>query len=272
MNPADKFRKKVIAVQNKLASEILLILSALRVDDGSVLNVSQNYLIIDAVYDSMYALMKQAGYIDALRELAVALDEKKTILDAVFGKLIPDFNPIENSGTLAFNATKKEALRVLSEGAVKMQQTEFSKIMTESLGASTNYKDLVRTIKENISGSEAFGGRLESYAGTYARDSFSIAERSYSTAIANEFKLDWFRYVGGTIEDSREFCIERNDKVFHRSEIEAWVSEDWQGKNRATTTENIFNLCGGYNCIHTLVPISENQVPKEKIEEFANNN
>jgi hypothetical protein len=268
MNPADKFRKKVLSVQDKLAAELLLILSALRIDNGVVLNVAENYSLAQLVEERMYAILKKVGYVDALTELIQALDNRKGLIDAVFSSILPTFSPENNNGVLAFNATKREAIKVLANGAVEMQANEFGKIMSESISASSNYTDLVKNIRANITGSEEFGGRLESYAGTYARDSFSIAERSYSTAIANEFGLEWFVYSGGTIEDSRSFCVERDGKIFHKSEVEAWADEDWQGKNRSTDSSNIFNLCGGYNCIHTLVPIGADQVPEDKRKEF----
>lgn len=60
-------------------------------------------------------------------------------------------------------------------------------------------------------------------------------------------------YQGGLIQDSRQFCKERNNKVFTKAEIESWKELEWEGK-----PENYdpFINVGGTGCRHTLDWIS----------------
>jgi len=54
-------------------------------------------------------------------------------------------------------------------------------------------------------------------------------------------------------------------KVFTTEEVKEWASLDWQGKNPATNASNIFTLLGGYNCMHTLLPVSKERAKKLSI-------
>ena len=264
----ERFKKSVLAVQSKLSNEIVALLSGLATDAGAILPTLENFALVAAIEERMWQLMNRAGYGKALADFTKALDANKVALDAVFARIVPNFNAATNVGNVVFQVTRREAIKTMSIGAVQEQASQFSTIMNEAISTSSNYRGLVNSIRDNIAGTDEFKGRLESYAGTYARDSFSISERSYATAVANEYGVDWFIYLGGEIEDTREFCLERDGLIFHRTEIEAWADLDWQGKNRATTESTIFNLCGGYNCIHTLVPVSVEDVPEDKRKEF----
>jgi hypothetical protein len=70
----------------------------------------------------------------------------------------------------------------------------------------------------------------------------------------NEIRKDLgFKYAiyeGGEIETTRNFCEQRNRKVFSEQEINSWRDLSWQGKN--TIGYNPIFDCGGYNCRHKL--------------------
>jgi len=78
-------------------------------------------------------------------------------------------------------------------------------------------------------------------------------------AIADEFKLNAYRYVGSLIEDSRPQCrrwvgkevIKREDL---NSELE-WARMNGSGIVPATNEINFARFRGGYNCRHQAYPI-----------------
>jgi len=84
--------------------------------------------------------------------------------------------------------------------------------------------------------------------------------------VANKINSRYFLYSFGTVEDTRDFCKERNGKIFHELEIREWSDDSWQGKNKDTNESNIFFLLGGYNCQHILIAVPIQQVPKSVIE------
>lgn len=92
-------------------------------------------------------------------------------------------------------------------------------------------------------------------------------DRETNTQFATELQLNHAIYQGGLIKTSRDFCEERNNKVFTRAEILKFgTSQDkfggytnksageFQGKTKAY---NPLTDIGGYNCRHFYSWISE---------------
>jgi hypothetical protein len=75
--------------------------------------------------------------------------------------------------------------------------------------------------------------------------------------IANEVGVEYFEYYGGSVKDSRDFCLQRTGRSFDKKTIEGWASLNWQGKRIGTDKQTIFAYRGGYNCIHSLIPRSK---------------
>lgn len=71
---------------------------------------------------------------------------------------------------------------------------------------------------------------------------------------AKEYKYKKFRYEGGLISDSRDFCVERDGLEFWIEEGERWNDLEWKGKIPGV---DFFVQVGGYNCRHWLVYIKE---------------
>lgn len=95
-----------------------------------------------------------------------------------------------------------------------------------------------------------------------ATDAMGQFSRTYMKMAADRVKIDWFRYSGGLIRDSRSFCKSRNGNYYHRSEIESWPKLKWDGKIKGTNKGNIYAYLGGWNCQHTLTPVATSAVPK----------
>ena len=63
-----------------------------------------------------------------------------------------------------------------------------------------------------------------------------------------------YRYVGGVIAESREFCRSMSGRTMTEAEIRRiWSSQTWAGKRPGDP----FVVRGGYNCRHSFVPVSE---------------
>jgi hypothetical protein len=106
-------------------------------------------------------------------------------------------------------------------------------------------------------------GQLMNWTKQVAHDRFATTDRAYMQAAADELDIQWFRYAGGEIEQTRDFCSERLGQVFHRSEIAAWADLQWAGKMHGTDTETIFKNLGGYRCNHSLTWVAESDVPDD---------
>ena len=76
---------------------------------------------------------------------------------------------------------------------------------------------------------------------------FARHDRNVQKKYAERIGLRTFIYTGGLIQTSRDFCEDRNGKVFTIEEAEEWKDLNWDGK------PEIYNPLidlGGYNCRH----------------------
>ena len=87
-------------------------------------------------------------------------------------------------------------------------------------------------------------------------NTFSNSMRNFDGALAfvRSPAEQRYRYVGGVIAESRDFCVRMDGAEMTEQEIrDTWNSEDWQGKEPGDP----FVVRGGYNCRHMWVPIEE---------------
>ena len=113
---------------------------------------------------------------------------------------------------------------------------------------------------------------LLGFTKNHSMNQFAFADRAFSFAQSEDLNPEWFVYRGGLIKDSRCFCKERNGGYFHRFEVESWGSgadlgacgtgDLWQGAIKGTNSSNIWIVLGGYNCLHSIMPVSSFRVPE----------
>jgi len=279
-----EFRRKIPGLQERVASVIIALLSRLRLVNNQIAPTEYNYLLAEEIKAELGAIIYQNGYLDMIRGYTRGLVEVRSAQDAIFARLIPDF-PVgaENPFNAVFRNSAKTAIETLSEGAVRVQQQEFANLINTAIGSSETFSQTVDAIRANITGTDEFKGRLEAYSGTYAKDAATVTNATYLDSVSTAYGLDWFSYSGPILDDdSREFCIERVNNIYHRKEIELWgdgvntglqypQGGEWPGMNRATNERSIFSLRGGYNCNHNFIPVSIDAVPESKIKEARDN-
>lgn len=90
---------------------------------------------------------------------------------------------------------------------------------------------------------------------------FEMSTRQYDGAVtilrgrANTTPVR-YRYVGGLIPESRDFCRSMDGRVLTEEEIRrTWSNQSWQGK----APGDPFVVRGGYNCRHMFVPVAANE-------------
>lgn len=102
-------------------------------------------------------------------------------------------------------------------------------------------------LKTYIEGNPGQTGALKKYYRNFVFDTFSQVDRTQAKIFADKLGFKYAIYEGGLIETSREFCKERNGKVFTREEIEKFNPPVAKPPNY-----NAFVDLGGYGCRHHL--------------------
>jgi hypothetical protein len=131
------------------------------------------------------------------------------------------------------------------------------KILRDVVTGNGDYTLLKKNLSSYILGSEKIEPRLKSYSGQVASDAVRQFQRNYFNAVSEDLGLEHYFYRGTAKRDSREFCIKRVEHYYTKEEVQSWANSKWQGKAKGTDAVTIFTYVGGYNCTHTLLPVSK---------------
>jgi hypothetical protein len=104
---------------------------------------------------------------------------------------------------------------------------------------------------------------MERYAKQNAYDFYSISNAQYIRQVSEDYGFEFYEYIGVDVKGTRSFCKTRNNKIYHKREIQEWASLDWDGKARGTNETTIFAYRGGYNCGHQIIPVATEDVPED---------
>lgn len=260
----EQFLTQVQKAEKKAFSELLNILSTIKTDSEGVILAGQLDKI-EIVANTLKNILFDGDYIQAVQGFASEFYKQKNLIQDYY-KIFGDFTDKELYEQ-TFNASIKNAVDLLNGNSIDQELINpVKKILTQSMTTKTSYAEMIKQLSEAIQGSEN-EGLLSRYTGLIARDSFAVTDRTYTQVINDDIGYEWYLYAGGSLETSRDFCKQRHGNYYTKETIQGWASMSWDGKNSATNEGNIFVLVGGYNCIHSLLPMPTEEVP----ESFKNN-
>lgn len=263
---------------SKVFSQILKRLNDLQLDNqGNIILNDYNLAQIEILGEELQGVIYQTGYLENLQKFAAGLDSQKSINVNLLKETIGKDFELDAVYNRLYDQSKKSAIELLGDTAVRDNVDEFKSILQNSISQSSSYTDLINNIKTNIEGNDEVEGYLERYANQYANDLYAITDRTFTTKVAEDFGVQFYEYSGSTISTTRCFCRERVGRIFHKEEIKSWGRKEnlgdcntgggWAGMSRETNESTIFSLLGGYNCLHSLIPISVDQVPDDVLED-----
>lgn len=261
----ERFITRAQAAERAAIRELIALLGELEVKDGKIVNSASNLSKVDRIF----AVSRKAFDEPYQKAIGGFLQD----VDKIHALNVKYFSSQGIDKEYAFIIThgKENALKVLAEGGLSAVN-QLRTILDIAVTSGTTVPELSRQLR-------TFGA-VSRHAKTYAVDLMTTIDRTYTTHIANQFGFEWFWYLGGIVKDSRCFCVERHEKFFHKREVEEWGNRPdlWNGsnsltilggmckgggRNPLTNSQTIFNLAGGYNCRHVIVPVSQSVVPAD---------
>lgn len=274
-NSPNKFYSSVAKEQEKLLKELNKLLGELDTKDGVILVNNANLEKIDSITKKIKkSFYKKGGYVDSVDVFVTEMDEVKTLTDQYYKEGFGAFNGAK--ATALYKTKRSNTIEVLS-AISSMDSAIFNPIkqtISDGVTNGTTYKELIDNISLTVTGNDEVDGKLQKYAKQIAGDAFSTTERNYTKEIAGVFNVQFYRYTGGEVTDTRCFCGERNGNYYHVNEIISWGNGEnigggcgypWQGMYKETNSGNIMSWLGGYNCKHSLIPVSLILVPEADI-------
>lgn len=284
----DKIPAKLLTVIDKqnesVYKAIIADLDTLEVKDGQVVSSQANLAKISSIIEKLRTVLFGKEYVEAIKDFAVEIKTQSELNNRILEEVAGTFEDDELYKS-AVRKAQENALSLLDNSAIGQQVLKpISELFTTSIINQTGYLDLVEKVKMNLTGKDAL---LSKYAGQIVKDTFAVADRQYVQLTARQHGIEFYRWDGGTVEDSRQFCVERAQGVFHYKEIADWgdgkktdpnfeypktviqrgkAVKGWEGMNYDTNRSTIFSFAGGYNCIHVLVPIATEYVENKWVD------
>ena len=133
-------------------------------------------------------------------------------------------------------------------GAMKVLENDLVLMLNNSLNGEVKRKDLLANMHRVMS--RKFHDFFHVYATSALTQSYNTAQLIY----ARKQGYNKFLYVGGLVDDSRDFCIERAGHEFTYEQGKSWDNMWWKGKMEGIP---FFIQVGGWNCGHYLEWIKE---------------
>ena len=270
----DAWAKKIEAFQPKLFRTLTQLMNSLTVNaDGFIEMTAGNLQAIETILAGLEQYLTTGEYVQIVGELnqQFIAQQATTVkyFDEAFGSA-----PVTSFNSTLYNTNRGNAIRaVLGDGLNPMLYTPLRETLLEGIASGSSYSDLLNNVQRIAMGNDELEGNLLRYSRQIVSDSFATTDSEFTKIIGDELGLEWYRYLGGKMKTTRCFCLARNGGYYHRQEIEGWgnlveigdcrINNGWQGRYRGTNAETIFTWRGGYNCQHSLLPVSEFSVPKK---------
>ena len=260
----DAFFRGVKKAQREAFAQIVSEIATLATDDAGNLLVSQgNFNKIQALVQKMKAAYMNKDYSKAIRDFVGSIDATAEDTGKLMGIITKEaFVQSATAGAILSNA-KTTVFDLLANAAVNDSVESFKQILNTSISTGENFQQVIRNIRNNIEGTPEFAGRMERYAKQNAYDFYSISNAQYIRQVSEDYGFEFYEYIGVDVKNTRSFCSERNNKIFHKREIENWANIKWDGKMRGTNETTIFAYRGGYNCGHQIIPVATEDVPED---------
>jgi uncharacterized protein with gpF-like domain len=252
--------------------------------------------------DSRGNIKKTAANVKVLRNISKAIED--TLLTDTYkkrvGKYLKSFDAVEAQQILYFNVIKEgfkanpmlEAIKTqsidntiaaLTESGLNQAFTQPVKdILIQNITTGGSYSTMTEQLREFVIGNEEIDGAFLRHTKAITTDAVKSYNATYNQSVSQDLGLQFYRYVGGIKDTTREFCEERNKKFFHIEEIKAWGRGEkccglsfpvkkngapyWDGMKKGTNENNILINRGGWMCNHQYVAVSQGVVPEDVVK------
>lgn len=264
----NKLVKQISKTNKVLFEQMELLLVKLELSsDGTIKQSQANRRILAKVDQYFNRAFTQSGYYANLNFLTKVIIEMSDVNALYFDFIVDNFSKdAQYLKSLQKSTVSQLEGYLANEGLEAVMKRPIVEIMNQNLNTGASYSDLLKQIREFIQGSDRLEPTLARYAKQITTDTLFNYNRALQEAVSQNYGLKFYRYSGGIIDDSRDFCTARAGRFFHKKEIEGWANLNWAGRRRGTNSSNIFIYAGGYGCLHKPIAVSEAVVPKDVIE------
>lgn len=268
LNVTDAYANDITGLQDSFYNRLIRILKDLELDsEGYIKQSAANRSIMNQAESAINELLPGQAFTEAVSGTLSAINTIDNLNVNYFKSVSEGFNENRNFiKSLQAQTVKSIESTLLEDGLTVQVKNPLVDILNRNINSGGQFNGFLEELRTFIKGNDGVDGRILSYSRTYLSDSLFNYSRSYQEAMTADLKLDWYLWAGGIQDTSRSICVEHSGRYLHRKEIEKIADQDWAGKRPGTTKSSIFIFVGGYNCKHSLIPVSESAVPKEDLK------
>lgn len=140
-----------------------------------------------------------------------------------------------------------------TDSTVRKTQRQLQRLLDKGDANPDEIRGAVKRIRERLTGVNTTASLRDLTAKT-VQDTVMKFDGAYTTGKAKRAGIKRFRYDGGVIAETREWCREHTGETYTEDEIYAlWETSSWAGQEPGDP----FVVRGGYNCRHFWVPVEE---------------
>lgn len=276
----DELLSKAGKAELALFKDLQALLKDLKTKDGFFVSDRANLELAGRIIDLLKEAFYASEYAEAVITFAGEFDNQLGLNDEYLKRAFPEF---EESvfGKAVVDKAKRNAVDLLLNAEAETRLfLPLKDVIEEAVVSGARYRDTLDVLSPYFEGEN--GGVIKQYSSQVAHDVFAISDREYMSVVSDEIGAEWFKYSGSKIATSRAFCSERHEKFFHYLEIEGWVDCKrvdgqqtpqrtvngctWAGMIEGTSKQTIYSYAGGWNCRHSIVPVSIFIVPQEVLQ------
>lgn len=250
--------KEVKQLERDLYDEIMAVVAGLIMIDGKVVFNEKNMVVLKKIDKAIDSFIKkfQKPY---FRKITSHLGGLSSYYDDYFSNLGLDVRTPKVFSTLIGRMENYLA----DAGVLTQVRHEVKRYL---LGAISQGRTMggIRSGLRNILGLGDRSGVLNRYYRAFIFDSMMQFDRIVSLEYAKENGLEYFKYKGGLIETSRDFCIARDGLVFRKDQADEWKDDPTlPGYPDVADYDPLIDL-GRWNCRHYLLWLTKEEALNEE--------
>ncbi len=258
--------------QQKVLNKIIAQINSLETEGGKIVINSANIDKISEISDELKTVFLNDEYKAAVKKFASEFKIQSVLNAEVITAGIGDVAGLKAANTFIETA-KRSAIESLVGSPIDKEFIKpIQSILETAVVNNARFDDTIETITTFVKGNKNVDGKILQYVKQISNDSFAVADRSFTGIVSDALEAEWFYYSGTELSSTRCFCAERVGHFFYYKEIEAWGDGQdlgdcnigggkWAGEMGGTNSSTIYTNLGGYNCKHSLMPVSIKIVP-----------
>lgn len=274
--------KSIEGYQPRLLNRLSKLINELDTVDGQLVKSATNLTRISTIISELRNYLTSGEYVKIVESFNAEFTVQQGLTASYFGQVL-EVEPIVTS----FNAQLYQLNRaaaiegVLSNAALdSMLLNDVRSTLIDAVGSNARFGNTYDALQELVVGNAEKEGQLLRYSRQIVSDTFATTDRSYTQLISEELGFKWFRWLGGKMKTTRCLCLNLNRMYLSKGELEKIGNfelsiiphlascsngKGWAGAMPNTNAQTIFVTAGGYNCQHSILPVSTFGVPKEDI-------